>query len=137
MPTVTSESTETIRASIVAVGAVDRPTVSLPDGTISEGVVRVDADETTYHAPITRGLSGDLELSGLYENARLARTQDGTNHFPSWVERHGLDIDRSVLLDVILEGTQYGLRAPGNRAVYEIIDAPDDSLASIADNLDS
>lgn len=136
MPRVSSDDVETVRASIENAGALDRPKLVLPEGTISEGVVRVDADETTYHARVDRGLGGDLELRGLYGNARLARTGDGENDLETWVEAKDLEAGRSALVDVVVDGEQYGLRAPGERAVYQVVEAPDDSLASIAEDVD-
>lgn len=136
MPSVSSDGVETIRASIQQAGALDRPKLVVPEKAIPEGVVRVEADETTYHAYVEVGLDGDTELRGLYENARLARTGDGQNHLGEWVTDAGLDAGRSALLDVVVEGEQYGLRAPGERAVYDVVETPDDSLASIAEDVD-
>lgn len=136
MSRVSSDGVETVRASIEQSGALNRPKLVLPEGTIPDGVVRVDADETTYHADVDVGLGGDLELRGLYENARLARTDEGENHLGGWVESKGLEAGRSVLVDVVVDGEQYGLRAPGERAVYRVVDQPDDSLASIAEDVD-
>lgn len=136
MPSVSSDGCETVRASIERDGALDRPKLVVPEGAVPEGIVRVDAAETTYHAPVEVGLGGDVELRGLYDNARLARTGEGENHLAEWVESAGLEAGRSALVDVVLEGEQYGLRAPGDRAVYDVMDEPDDSLASIAEDLD-
>ena len=70
MPSVTSDGVETVRATIVESGSLDRPKVSVPDGTMPEGVIRVDTDGATYHAPVAVGFDGDLEFRGLYDNAR-------------------------------------------------------------------
>ncbi|MFQ3320435.1 MAG: hypothetical protein ACI8UR_002434 [Natronomonas sp.] len=136
MPSVSSDGVDTVRASIEQSGALDRPKLVVPDDVLPEGTVRVDADETTYHAVVDTGLGGDLELRGLYDNARLARTGEGENQLEEWVESCGLEIGRSALLDIVVEGEQYGLRAPGTRAVYQVADSPDDSLASIAEDVD-
>ena len=136
MPSVTSDGVETVRAAIERAGALDRPKLVVPEGTMPEGVVRVDADGTTYHAHVEVGLDGDLEVRGLYDNARLARTGEGENRLGEWVEAAGLEAGRSALVDVVVEGEQYGLRAPGDRAVYDVMETPDDSLASIAEDLD-
>lgn len=136
MSRVSSDGVETVRASIEQSGALNRPKLVLPEGAVPDGVVRVDADETTYHADIDVGLGGDLELRGLYENARLARTGEGENHLAGWVESKGLEAGRSVLVDVVVDGEQYGLRSPGERAVYSVVEQPDDSLASIAEDVD-
>lgn len=136
MPRVTSDDVETVRASIVTAGALDRPRIVLPEGTMPEGVVRVVADETTYRAPVERGFDGDLEVRGLYRNARLARAGDGENVLGEWVASNDLEAGRSVLVDEVVPDEQYGLRAPGERAVYRAVEAPDDDLASIAEDLD-
>jgi len=136
MPSVTSDGVETVRATIVESGSLDRPKVSVPDGTMPEGVVRVDADGATYHAPVAVGFDGDLELRGLYDNARMARERDGENRLREWVDDQGLAPGRTVLVDVVVEGEQYGLRAPGDSAVYRVVESPDDDLASIAEDVD-
>ena len=136
MPSVTSDGVETVRATIVESGSLDRPKVSVPDGTVPEGVVRIDADGATYHAPVAIDVDGDLELRGLYDNARMARERDGENRLREWVDDQGLAPGRTVLVDVVVEGEQYGLRAPGNSAVYRVVESPDDDLASIAEDVD-
>ena len=136
MPSVTSDGIETVRATIVESGSLDRPKVSVPDGTMPEGVVRVDTDGATYHAPVAVGFDGDLELRGLYDNARMARERDGENRLREWVDDQGLAPGRTVLVDVVVEGEQYGLRAPGDSAVYRVVESPDDDLASIAEDVD-
>lgn len=136
MPSLTSDGVETVRASIENAGALDRPKLVLPDGTIPEDIVRIVANETTYHAPVDVGLGGELELRGLYDNTRIARSGDGENHLDAWVETKDLEAGRSVLVDVIVEDEQYGLRAPGERAIYQVTESPDDSLASIAEDVD-
>ena len=136
MPSVTSDGVETVRATIVESGSLDRPKVSVPDGTMPEGVVRVDADGATYHAPVAIDVDGDLELRGLYDNARMARVRDGENRLREWVDDQGLAPGRTVLVDVVVEGEQYGLRAPGDSAVYRVVESPDDDLASIAEDVD-
>ena len=136
MPSVTSDGVETVRATIVESGSLDRPKVSVPDGTMPEGVVRVDTDRATYHAPVAVGFDGDLEFRGLYDNARMARERDGENRLREWVDDQGLAPGRTVLVDVVVEGEQYGLRAPGDSAVYRVVESPDDDLASIAEDVD-
>ena len=41
-----------------------------------------------------------------------------------------------MLVDVAEAGFFYGLRAPGEAAVYEVPDRPDDGLAAIARELE-
>lgn len=136
MPSVSSDGVDTVRASIESAGALDRPKLVVPDGTMPEGVVRVEATDSSYHAYVEVGLGGDLEVRGLYDNPRLARTGEGENHLTDWVDSKGLEDGRSALVDVIVDGEQYGLRAPGERAVYRVVEGPDDALSSIAEDLD-
>ncbi|WP_254839603.1 DUF7112 family protein [Natronomonas marina] len=136
MPSVSSDGVETVRGTIVESGALDRPRLRVPDGTIPEGVVRVDADGGPYHAPVETDFGGEVELRGLYDNPRMARERDGENHLAAWVDDQGLETGRTALLDVVVEGEQYGLRAPGDSAVYRVVESPDDDLASIAEDLD-
>lgn len=136
MPSLSSDAVETVRASIESSGALDRPKLVVPEGTIPEGVVRVDADGSTYHAHVETSLQGEVEIRGLYENARLARKRDGENRLESWVESAGLESGRSALVDVVVDGEQYGLRAPGEDAVYRVVESPDESLSSIAEDID-
>ena len=136
MPSVSSDGVETVRAEIVESGALDRPKLRVPDGTAPEGVVHIEADRTTYHAPVEVSLDGDLEVRGLYDNPRMARQRDGDNHLAEWVEAAGLEPGRTALVDVVVDGEQYGLRAPGEDAVYRVVEAADDDLASIAEDVD-
>ena len=136
MPSVSSDGVETVHAEIVESGALDRPKLHVPDGTAAEGVVRVEADRATYHAPVEVSLDGDLEVRGLYDNPRMARQRDGDNHLAEWVEAAGLEPGRTALVDIVVDGEQYGLRAPGEDAVYRVVEAPDDDLASIAEDVD-
>jgi hypothetical protein len=136
MPSLSSDGVETVRASIEQAGALNRPKVVVPEGTMPEGVVRVEADDSTYHADVQVGLDDEVEIRGLYDNARLARERDGENRLAEWVGEKDLEAGRSALVDVVVDGEQYGLRAPGETAVYRVADAPDDSLASIAEDVD-
>ena len=136
MARLSSDGLETIHLTIVESGALDRLKLGVPDGAMPDGVVRVDAGRSTYHAPVEVGLDGDLELRGLYDNARMARERDGQNHLDDWVADNGLDAGRTVLLDLVLEGAQYGLRAPGEDAVYRVVERPDDDLTAIAEDVD-
>lgn len=136
MPSISSDGVETVRAAIESAGALNRPKLVVPDGTMPDDIVRLDADGTTYHAPVDVGLGDDLEVRGLYDNARLARTGEGENHLTDWVDSKELEAGRSALVDIVVDGEQYGLRAPGERAVYQVAETPDDSLAAIAEDVD-
>ena len=133
---VPSDAVDSVRATLERAGRTDRPKVVIPDDAhdaVPEGeVVRVSVDGTVYHAQVDLAIDDSLEIRGLYDNARLARDGDGENRLAAWADDHGLDFGRTVHLDLVDEGFFYGLRAPGERAVYQVPDRPDDDLADIA-----
>lgn len=129
---------ETVRAEAARAGRTDRLKIVLPDeeALFPECVARVVLDDDTRHARIERGLDGRRELRTVRDNPRLAREAEGSNRLPEWLEDAGLSAGRSVLVDVVDPGTLYGLRSPGERALYTPVEAPGDSLADIARNLE-
>ncbi|WP_255151353.1 DUF7112 family protein [Halorarius halobius] len=133
---VSSDAVDTVRATLARAGRTDRPKVTLPDDARdrfpTDEVVRVALDGRTRYARIERALDDTLELRGAYANARQAREADGENHLLDWVDATGLDFERTVHVDVVDEGSMYGLRAPGERAVYTVPDETDESLSDIA-----
>jgi hypothetical protein len=135
-------SLTTVRATLVRSGGLDRPKVEIPadvaDHFPSDELVRVVADDTEYRARIESPLAEDgREIRGLYETPRVARNPgEGENHLSTWLDGTDVEFDQSVLVDVIEPGFKYGLREPGERVFYEATESPDDSLASIAENLD-
>jgi hypothetical protein len=129
-------SVETIRATLARAGRTDRPKVALPDSfDVPEGSPRLVLDDHEYHARIELSLRDEPEIRGAYDNARLARTGEGENRLAEWVAENGLEFGRSVLVDVVLSGQLYGLRAPGDHAVYEVSER-DEGLASIAEEIE-
>nr|WP_282594550.1 hypothetical protein [Halomarina salina] len=117
-------------------GRTSRPKLVLPDDVAApEGPVRLVLDGTTYHTTIEEAVDGTVEIRGAYDNARMAREREGENHLVAWAEDNGLDFGRSVHFDAVDEGL-YGVRAPGERAVYTPVDSPNDSLSNIANDLD-
>jgi hypothetical protein len=133
---VSSDAVDSVRATLARAGRTDRPKVTIPDDARdrfpTDEVVRLDLGGKTRHARVERALDDSLELRGAYANARQARAGDGENHLVAWATAAGLDFGRTVHLDVVEEGHAYGLRAPGERAVYTVTASPDDSLADIA-----
>lgn len=133
---VPSDAVDSVRATLDRAGRTDRPKVTLPDEDRDrfprDEVVKLVLDGTTRHARVERAIDDTLELRGAYANPRQAREGDGENHLPAWVDDAGLDFERTVHVDVVEAGALYGLRAPGERAVYEVPDSPDESLADIA-----
>ncbi|MFB6155104.1 MAG: hypothetical protein ABEJ22_04355 [Haloferacaceae archaeon] len=132
-------SVRTYRAEIARSGGTRRPCVrpvetvdALGDGDL----FRLVLDGETYHARATEDARG-LVLRGAYDNRRLARSPgDAENRLVEWVADAGLDVGSALDLDEVEAGYQYGLRAPGDRAVYEVTRKPKDSLASIAERLE-
>lgn len=130
---------DSLRGRLVRRGGTRRPAVAVPaderDVLPAAGTVRVIIDGSTRFAPV--GERGDTRaFLGAYDNARRGREREGTDRLAEWVEARGLDIGRSVTVDVLEPGEAYGLRVPGEDAVYEVDAAPTDSLRRIAEGLD-
>ena len=129
-------SVVTHRAKLERSGRTSRPKLVLPDDVpVLERPVRLVLDGTTYHATIEEAVDGTVEIRGAYDNARMAREREGENHLVGWAEDNGLDFGRSVHFDAV-DDDFYGVRAPGERAVYTPVDSPSDSLSDIANDLD-
>ncbi|MWG34945.1 DUF7112 family protein [Halomarina oriensis] len=129
-------SVVTHRATLERAGRTSRPKLVLPDEVPArERPVRLVLDGSTRHATIEEAVDGTVEIRGAYDNARMAREREGENHLVAWAERTGLDFGRSVHLDAV-DDELYGVRAPGERAVYTPTDSPNDSLSNIANDLD-
>jgi len=99
-------------------------------------VVRVSLAGDEGHARIETALDGSPVLRRVVDNARLAREDEGENRLAEWVADADVPDGGSAHFDVITDGHQYGLRAPGERVVYAAKAAPDDSLADIARDLE-
>lgn len=133
------DAVATHRTSLERVGRTDRSKVLVPDEAAvpTDEVVRVVVDGRTCHARVGTNLQGAPEITGAYDTPTLARDPgDGENRLETWVDDADVTVGGSVLLDVVTEGFKYGLRAPGERTVYEATERPSDSLSSIADGLD-
>jgi hypothetical protein len=135
---VDNPSVRTVRATLAAAGATGRPRIAVPEEAVEAvpvgEVVRLVLGGRTRFARIDRALDDGVEIRGAYDNRRLAREADGENRLVEWAEREGVDVGRSVLLDVVEAGELYGVRRPGTDAVYELPETTrDDSLAAIAE----
>lgn len=132
-------SVETVRATLVTVGGTDRLAVAVPaDAALpADEVVRLVLDGDEYHAQVQRELGGDdYRIQGAFDAPRFARTQGaGQNRLPAWVDDADVAVGGSVLLDVVVEDFLYGLRAPGDRAVYAAREPPAEGLAAIAEQV--
>jgi hypothetical protein len=140
-----NDAVSTVRATLARAGRTDRPRIEI-DATDADAfpageVVRIALDGHTRHARVERGLEDGLVVDAVRDNARQAREgsargHGGENRLPEWVADRDLDFGRSVLVDVVATDFYYGLRAPGETAVYEVPDRPDAGLASIARDLE-
>lgn len=132
----------TVDAELARQGRTDRPKLVLPPGAAERlpagEIVRVVLDGSEGWARVDGAVGGDgLELRGVYDTPDGAREPGSEpNRLTEWVDRAGLGPGRTAHLDVLSEGFRYGLRAPGERVVYETTDRPDESLAAIAERLD-
>lgn len=135
-----SDAVETDRAELVRLGSARRQGVRLPE-TASETLaagdsIRIVFDGTEHHADVAEDTRG-LLVRGAYDNKRLARTTgEGENRLAEWLRELGRESGNSVEFDTVVDGEQYGLRAPGDREIYTVKQGPRSSLASIADQLD-
>ena len=101
-------------------------------------VVRIVLGGDERFARLERALTGDdLTVSGIYDSPTFARDpREGTDRLAEWVTNNDVRTGGSVLVDVVEPAFLYGLRAPGETAVYEAREPPKDSLASIAEELE-
>jgi Ser/Thr protein kinase RdoA (MazF antagonist) len=132
-------SVTTYRAEVARSGGTRRPCVRPRDpvDALDDGdLIRLDLDGTTYHARVVVDATG-LVLRGAYDNRRLARNPgEAENRLAAWIADAGRDFGSAVDLDEIDPGYHYGLRVPGDRAVYRTTSKPKDSLASIAERVE-
>ncbi|GCF14116.1 hypothetical protein Harman_20510 [Haloarcula mannanilytica] len=133
------ETIETHRVPVESVGRTDRPRVVLPTALdLTDGdTVRLALDGDQYHAVVETNLDSEPVISHVADNRRLARERDGTNRLAEWIADSDVSLGGSAHLDVVTDGTEYGLRTPGKRVVYAATDGPDSSLSDIARNLDN
>lgn len=129
---------ETVDGRLVRRGGIDRMAVALPeDAFIADGSpVRLVLDETEYKTVPRKSLDGSrVEIRGAYNTADAAQDPGSArNYLVRWIEANGLDPGRTVHLDIVTEGFRYGLRAPGEEAIYPAGTA-NTSLQDIAENL--
>lgn len=134
-------SVESVRAELVRAGRTDRPRVAIPADAADlfpEGdVVRMVVDGTERFTRVDARMREDgLELRGAHDTPEDARDPgSGSDHLADWQDARGVRFGGAVLVDVVEEGYRYGLRPPGERAVYDA-GRPDSSLADIASDLD-
>ncbi|MBX0322810.1 hypothetical protein EGH21_07175 [Halomicroarcula sp. F13] len=132
------DAVETHRVPVEAIGRTNRPRVVLPDTVdLQDGdVVEMALDGDDYYAAVETSIEGDVVVTHVADNRRVARDHEGENRLAEWVRDGTVSLGGSAHLDVVTAGHQYGLRTPGTRVVYTATDAPDSSLSDIAQDLD-
>ena len=134
-------SVESVHAELVRAGRTDRPRVAVPadaTGQFPEGeVVRLVVDGRERFTRVAARMGEDrLELRGAHDTPEDARdAASGSDSLGEWQDAHGVRFGGAVLVDVVEADYRYGLRAPGEHAVYDT-GTPDSSLADIARDLD-
>lgn len=133
-------SITTIRARVARSGSTQRPELRIPpedrDAFPMNEVVRLVIGETEYCTRVT-DRAGSVRICGAADSPRLARhPADGPNRLVEWLRAENVGVDRSVLVDVVVPGFRYGVRLPGETAVYDTSEPPTASLRRIAADLD-
>ncbi len=138
----TSEAADSHRATLVRSGGGLGVAVPEPTRLTASDEFRLTIDGTDRHARVGTRAAGPV-VRGAYDTRGDLRrlddrstTVDLTNRLRLWLDTLDRDPGDSVLLDVVDPGHHYGLRAPGDRAVYVLRSRRDDSLSDIADSLD-
>jgi hypothetical protein len=132
-------SVPTLDGTVVSHGPTKRLAVELPgEAAVPSGeVLRLVVDGTVRFARPQSFAAGTLRLSGAFDAPEDARSPgDQPNRLREWLDRTELTTGRTVHVDVIDEGSIYGIRAPGDRVVYDAPSTPADSLASIARSIE-
>ncbi len=127
----------TIPASIGRRGGTTRPEVRVDEALEVEtgALVRLVLDGSEYRARIVRSTDGTPTIRHAASSPRMARNPaEAANALGEWIDDRDLSISYRLALDVVEPEFRYGLRAPGETAVYKS-GRPDDSLASIARNI--
>lgn len=131
-------SVHTERAEVARSGGTRRPCLRLPAVLhLDAGAfVRLVIDGETHHAEI-QGESSGLLLRGAYDLKSEARDPGrAENRLVEWLREQDCKPGEPVEIDEIDAGERYGVRLPGERAVYRDGRGPGRSLQGIAETLD-
>ncbi len=132
-------SIENVRGELARRGATSRLAIRLAEDALPTGdVVRIVLDGSERFARPQRDPGGGVTIPGIYDSPALARDPGaGDDRLQEWAGDRDLGFGRTVHVDVVEPGHRYGLRGPGEDAVYRDVGMPDDSLASIADRIEN
>ena len=126
---------ETVRARVERHGGRHRLTVPSSVLPNEESVIQVVVDERTRFASVRPIGDEERWLTGLYDTHRSAE-EGGDDRLGRWLDENDRQAGSSVEFDIVAEGRTYGIRPPGETAIYRIADAPDAGLAAIARDLE-
>ncbi|MEZ3116077.1 hypothetical protein RYH80_09140 [Halobaculum sp. MBLA0147] len=141
-PAVASHRTHLVRS-----GGTRLPALAVPDAAaLAAGDrIRLVLDGDVCHARVEGGADGPV-IRGAYDTGGDLAVIDGRddsvapadvpNRLVEWCRAADRERGDAVELDELDPGFHYGLRAPGERAVYDILDRPDTGLRDIARDLD-
>ena len=132
------DAVESHRVHLTQVGRTSRLALPLPEtlSCVSGDVVRLSFEGTVAYAAVDTNLHDEAVVRGAFPTKRLARASgEGEDRFAAWVDSADIEAGDPAVLDVVTAGYAYGIRRPGERVVYSPVDAPDGSLADIADSL--
>ena len=132
------DAVESHRVHLDPVGRTSRVQLPLPEDLdpAVDDVVCLCFDGSVFYAQVETTLDGQPAIRRAAADQQLARTGDCEDALAAWLSDAGLSSGDPLLLDVLTPGWAYGLRLPGERVVYSPPEQPDDSLASIARDLD-
>ena len=132
------DAVDSFRVELAGVGRTGRAQLPLPaEATCAVGdIVELTVGGESSYAEVDSTLDGEPAIRGAFANRRLARTEAGEDRLRTWLDDQGYGPGSTLVFDIVTEGYGYGLRAPGNRVVYEASEPPDSSLADIARSLD-
>ncbi|UIO99762.1 hypothetical protein Hbl1158_14760 [Halobaculum sp. CBA1158] len=133
-----------LRARLARSGGTRLPCLRIPEeAALSAGdEVRLVLDGHQRHAEVTSDSTG-LLVRGAYDDRRRMREatdadgagDGGANRLVEWAREHDREPGDAVDLDEVDPGYLYGLRVPGDRAVYTVTKRPDEGLRDIAESL--
>lgn len=132
-------SVHTVDATVIRAGRTDRPRLAIPPADADHfppgEVVRLVIDGTEYFTLVAENLAGDeIELRGAFTTPDGARNPDGTDQLGDWRADSRVAFGNTAHVDVVEPGYKYGLRAPGEHAVYTG-GKPDSGLQDLARDL--
>lgn len=129
------------RARLARSGGTRLPCLRVPEeADLSAGdEIRLVLDGDQHHATVTSDSNG-LLVRGAYDDRKRMREAgtaggDAENRLVEWARDHDREPGDAVELDEVDPGYLYGLRVPGERAVYTVTKRPDKGLQDIADSL--